>query len=88
MGPVEEAIQRDLDGLPKDLQVSGQAALALALAREMDSDTSATSKSMCARALNETLEKLRARAPVVEEADQVDELRARRDAVLAGGAAA
>jgi hypothetical protein len=78
---VESAVRRDLEQLGKrdaDLAISALAANALQLAREMDSKTSATSKSMCARALNETLEKLRALAPPEEKPDAVDELLARR----------
>lgn len=52
---------------------------ALALAREMDANNSATSKSMCAKALNETLEQLRALAPPVKQEDTIDELSRERD---------
>lgn len=83
---VETAVRRDLADLAKrdrDLATSALAANALQLAREMDSKNSATSKSMCARALNETMEKLRELAPPPADPDAVDELLERRAARLA-----
>lgn len=83
---VVEAVERDLANLAKrapGLDESAEAATALALARELDSHNSATSKSMCARALNETMDKLRGMAPPAEEGDGLDELKARRAARLA-----
>ena len=83
---VVEAVARDLENLAKHapgLDESAEAATALALARELDSRNSATSKSMCARALNETMDKLRAMAPPAKEGDGLDELEARRAARLA-----
>lgn len=79
---VEAAVRRDLAKLAQRdqaLATSGLAANALRLAKEMDSDSSATSKSMCARALNETMEKIRALAPQEQTQDELDELAARRD---------
>jgi hypothetical protein len=76
-GDVEAAVGRDLAKLG-DLRDSALAASALSLAREMDSPNSATSKSMCARALMETLDRLRELAPEAEERDKVDELGDRR----------
>lgn len=86
---VETAVRRDLADLAKrdrDLATSALAANALQLAREMDSENSATSKSMCARALNETMEKLRELAPPPADPDAVDELLERRAARLAKAA--
>ena len=80
---VVSAVQRDLDALGGDLAESALAATALALAAEIDdAGNSATSKSMCARALTETLERLRVLAADVkpEKVSKLDELRARRDA--------
>lgn len=83
-GPVEAAVARDLKQLPDELAASALAASALALGREIDlAGNSATSKSMCARALTETLEKLRALAPAEKEADKLDDLAARRAARVA-----
>lgn len=78
---VRASVQRDIDALAKrdaKIATSGLAALALSLAREMDAKNSATSKSMCARALSETLEKLEALAPPEETADALDELASKR----------
>lgn len=81
---VTAAVTRDLDAFPDELANSALAASALALAREMDSPNSATSKSMCAKALLETMDRLRSLAPVEEEADDLDELsRARRARIAA-----
>jgi hypothetical protein len=44
----------------------------------MDAKNSATSKSMCARALSETLEKLEALAPPEQLPDELDDLARRR----------
>lgn len=78
---VKEAVESDLKRLAKRdpvLASSALAATALALAAEIDGDNSATSKSMCARALNETLKELWEQAPPTEESDGLDDLAARR----------
>ena len=67
---------------------SGLAMAALALAREIDAPTnSATSKSMCARSLLDTLDRLRELTPPAQEADGLDDLARRRLARRAGSAA-
>lgn len=82
---VEAAVEFDLKKLPAELAGGALAASALALAREIDhAGNSATSKSMCARALTETLEKLRALAPAEKEADKLDDLARRRAFRLEG----
>lgn len=74
---VEVAVQREIESL--GVRGTAHAATALALARELDSTTnSATSKSMVARSLNDTLDKLRELAPDDDESDPLDELAARR----------
>lgn len=84
---VVAALERELAELPAEFAGSTLAASAMALAREMDKPgNSATSKSMCARALNETLEKLRAQIPEADEGDELDELAARRAERLAAAA--
>jgi hypothetical protein len=89
---VVDAVQRDLAAiakLDKGLARSGLAASALALAKELDNpENSATSKSMCARALTEQLDHLRELAPDEEKGDKLDDLSARRAARLAGSAKA
>jgi hypothetical protein len=81
---VSEAIERDLEELrSRDPQLadSALAASARVLAQELDKDrNSATSKSMCARALQDTLEQLRELAPPAEVKDKLDELESRRTA--------
>jgi len=78
---VVKAVEGDLKRLAKRDRVladSALAATALALAAEIDGDNSATSKSMCARALAECLERLWDQAPPAEESDGVDDLAKRR----------
>ena len=76
---VVDAVQGEIDVLPAGLRAGAFAATALALAAELyDPDNSATSKSMCARALTETLEKLHAAASEIkpEKESTLDKLRA------------
>lgn len=62
-----------------DIADSTQAAAALQLAYELqDPFNSATSKSMCARALNDTLEDLRDLAPKPKPKDAINELEEKR----------
>lgn len=76
---VEAGVRRDLTMLGKGAEDSALAESALALAAEMDDpENSATSKSMCARALLDTMDRLRELAPPKKEADPVDELGERR----------
>lgn len=88
---VVSAVEADLRELGKrdpKLARSAQAAAALALARELDDENSATSKSMCAKALNETMDRLRELAPPERKKDGIDELSARRTKRLERSAAA
>jgi hypothetical protein len=79
---VVAAVKRDLARIAKadkELARGGLAMSALALARELDDqDNSATSKSMCAKALGEALEQLRSKVPERQEKDKLDELSDRR----------
>lgn len=97
IAPVLEGVYRDLLAFA-ELGEAGEAlansalgGTALALALELENPyNSATSKSMCAGQLRDTLDRLRELAPVKEEGDELDELAAerkrRRDGV-AGAAA-
>lgn len=88
-GEVAAAVAADLDLLPPALGKSGLAMACLALAREIDSPAnSATSKSMCAKSLQDGLATLRALTPEPESrGDDLDDLAARRAARRAGSAA-
>jgi hypothetical protein len=69
---VESAVERDIKFLGPKAAESALAATALALAREMDSPKNGgTSKSMIAKALNETMAELRALAPPKREDDDL-----------------
>lgn len=87
-GDVEAAVRRDLDGLAErdpELAQSGLAASAIALARMIDNPkNSATSRSMCARALREALDRLLELAPVPETNDRIDALHAAAERKLLG----
>lgn len=92
MGDVLEATERDIADIAKRdkaLAKSGLAATAKQLARELDSQgNSATSKSMCAKALMEALDRLRELAPAEQARGRIDELgtrRAKRRASAASG---
>jgi hypothetical protein len=89
---VVDAVRRDLESLARRDEALASGALAmsaLALARSIDHlKTSATARSMCARALTETMEKLLALAPAEREEDGIDDLTARRAERRAGSSAA
>lgn len=73
------AVESDLKVLGKrrpDLPDTALAASALEIARQLDDpENSATSKSMCSRALAETMDRLEQLAPAKKEGDKLDELR-------------
>lgn len=79
---VADAVTRDLAALDKlspGLAESTLAASAGVLARELDAPgNSATSKSMCARALLETMDRLRELAPAAAANDRLDDLAKKR----------
>lgn len=85
---VETAVTSDIELLGPKAAETALAATALALARELDGNNSATSKSMVAKALIDTMRELRALAPPKQEGDGVDEIAARRDARRSAAAAA
>lgn len=86
---VVAAAERDIESIRRRdtaLAESVLSASMLSLAYEMqDPFNSATSKSMCAKALMEAREQLLALAPPVERKDDLDELRTRRTAERASG---
>jgi len=81
---VIDATEAELETIAKRnpaLADSALAASAVALAYEIQNPyNSATSKSMCARELRETMAKLRELAPEAEGEDGIDELGTRREA--------
>jgi hypothetical protein len=84
---VSAAVRRDLESIRlrnAELADSALACTALALAREMDDDNSATSKSMCAKAIIEAMRELRELCPPLEKADGLDDLASRRLRRFAG----
>jgi hypothetical protein len=82
---VVEALERELGLMGERASGSALAASALVLARQLDDPgVSATSKSMCARALRELLDRLRELAPEEDAGDRLDEIAARRASRRAG----
>lgn len=80
-----EAVLRDLQRLPGDLQRSTEAATALALAEELERGR-AQSSAAVAKELVALMEQLRAQARVVDApADPLDELAQRRSVRLSSG---
>lgn len=78
---VTGAVTRDLAEIAKrdpSLAISGLAALALALAHQMDYGTAETAIPMCAGQLRDTLSQLREMCPPEQKADGIDELANRR----------
>lgn len=79
---VVEAVERELEEIRRRRGAeydSALAATALAMAFELqDPFNSATSKSMCAKALSEAMRELHALAPPQKETDGVDDLATRR----------
>lgn len=89
-GPVLRATRRDIAALRKldaDLADSALAAIAVALAKEIDVAKSGTLRSMCARELREVLSELRALTPAQKENDDLDVIRASRAERRANAAA-
>jgi hypothetical protein len=77
---VVESVESFVAGLSGEAADDPLAASALALAAEIDdAGNSATSKSMVAKELRETLAYLRAMSPAKKEADDVDEIAAARE---------
>jgi hypothetical protein len=79
---VTDALEQELARLSKraHLADSTLAATARALAHELDSSrNSATSKSMCAKAMYDAIDRLYDLAPEEAQADDVDEIRRKRE---------
>lgn len=87
---VTNAVKRDLAEMAKrapQIASSGLAMTAVILGRQLDDDKSATSKSMCAKALVDVMDRLGELCPPVQKADRLDDLASRRKTRLEGRAA-
>lgn len=79
IGAAERTVERIGETDP-DLADGVLAATAMALAYQIEHPgNSATSKSMCARELRETMDRLRELAPPLTKKDGIDELKAKRE---------
>lgn len=81
---VKDAFDREFKKLPADLQDSGEAAIALAMASRIDEGKGSASE--CGKVAIDALTRLRDLAPPPLEKDEIDELEARRARRRAGGA--
>jgi hypothetical protein len=83
-GSVGRAVARELKAM--DAATSSLGAAALALARQLDGEPKAADVAACAKALRETLDRLRELSPPKQEKTESDELaagRARRRRAIA-----
>jgi hypothetical protein len=83
-GPVEAAVERELNGLPEARRNSALAASARHLARVVDLTTSARDVAAIARELRAHLAELSNDTTGGEEVDELDALRRRRNPGPAG----
>ena len=80
-GSVEKATRTELRALRVSVQVNGRAALAVALARQIDTARGAVAAAAAAAQLSALLVALKAEAEAAQpEGDAIDELLARRTA--------
>lgn len=83
-GGVEKAVRSELRRLGASVQTSGKAAVAVALARQVDTARGAVSAAAAALQLRLTLDDVTAEAKAARPVrDAIDELRDRRDAAAA-----
>lgn len=82
---VESAVESQIGKLPGDLQGSGEAAIALAMAARIDSGKG--SPSECAKVALDALAKLREMAPPPKEETGLDVIKRDRALRLVGGSA-
>lgn len=83
---VVAGVSREISKLPVDLQESGLAAIALAMAERIDGGRG--SPSECGKVVIEALSQLRALAPPKRERDGIDEIGVKRAARRAGAGGA
>ncbi|MET9815320.1 hypothetical protein [Streptomyces sp. NPDC006355] len=80
LGAVAAAIKDEIASLNVEDRAPGMTALALSLARAVDSSAKApTAKAVAARELRAVMKELRALAPIGEEGDVVDDIARQRE---------
>ncbi|WP_228920440.1 hypothetical protein [Streptomyces sp. DH20] len=80
LGTVANAIKEEVANLKVDDQAPGMIALALSLARAVDSSAkNPAAKAVAARELRAVMKELRAMAPIREEGDAVDDIARQRE---------
>jgi hypothetical protein len=84
-GPVERAVRAELRRLHAGVQSDGSAALAVSLARQIDTARGAVAAAAAAGQLRALLMDVRAEAAKRPERDVIDDLNARRAAKRAAG---
>jgi hypothetical protein len=84
-GPVERGVRAELRRLRASVTTDGSAALAAALARQIDTARGAVAAAAAAGQLRVLLMDLRAEAEKRPERDVIDDLNARRAAKRAAG---
>jgi hypothetical protein len=84
-GPVERAVRSELRSLKISVQSDGSAALAVSLARQIDTARGAVAAAASAGQLRALLIDLRQAAEKRPERDVIDDLNARRAAKRAAG---
>ena len=78
-GPVERATRAELRKLGVSVQQRGNAALAVSLARQIDSARGAVAAAAAAKVLSDIMDRFKAEADELRpEKDELDELRGRR----------
>lgn len=84
MGALLEAVREEVAVVGRVVggEVSASAELAVAMAREVESDAVASAKASCGKVLLEALVRLHSLVPAEREQDVVDELASRRLARL------
>jgi hypothetical protein len=84
-GPVQRAVRAELRSLRVSVQSDGSAALAVSLARQIDTARGAVAAAAAAGQLRQLLIDLRHVAAQQPERDVIDDLNARRAAKRAAG---
>ncbi|MEV5163849.1 hypothetical protein AB0K66_04370 [Streptomyces werraensis] len=80
LGTVANGIKEEVANLKVDDQAPGMIALALSLARAVDSSAkNPAAKAVAARELRAVMKELRAMAPIGEEGDAVDDIARQRE---------